>query len=80
VFDQTPASKAGLKAGDIVTHVSGKAAKNADVLQRIIATAPVNQAVDVDLLRGNQPMRVTVVIEEQPASYGIGDGRKGQSN
>jgi serine protease Do len=71
VFDKTPASKAGLKPGDVLTAVAGKAIKNGDALQRIVAGLPIDQAVDVDLLRNGQPMLVTVAIEEQPAEYGV---------
>ncbi len=71
VFNKTPAAKAGLKVGDILTAISGKAIKNGDTLQRLVALAPIDKAVDVDLLRNGQPMRLTVVIEEQPAEYGV---------
>jgi serine protease Do len=71
VFDRTPAAKAGLKVGDIMTAVAGKAVKNADMLQRVVAAMPLDQAADIDVVRDGQPMRLTVVIEEQPAEYGL---------
>lgn len=74
VYEKTPAEKAGLKAGDIVTAISGKAVKDGGALQRIIAVAPIDQAIDVDLVRDGKPVRITLVIEEQPADYGITAG------
>lgn len=71
VFDKTPAAKAGMKSGDILTAVAGKSIKNGDALQRVVAALPIEQAVDVDLLREGKPLRLTVVIEEQPTEYGV---------
>ncbi len=71
VFEKTPAAKAGLQAGDIVTAVAGKAVKDGTALQRIIAGLPVNKAADIDVLRAGKLERLTVVIEEQPTDFGV---------
>ncbi|MBI1831043.1 MAG: trypsin-like peptidase domain-containing protein, partial [Planctomycetes bacterium] len=74
VFDKTPASKAGLQAGDVITALSGKAIKDGNTLQRIVAGLPLDQAVDIDVLRAGKTHRLTVVIEEQPGDYGVTPG------
>jgi serine protease Do len=72
VFEKTPAAKAKLQAGDIITAVAGKAVKDSNTLQRVIASLPIDQAADFDLLRAGKMLRHTVVIEAQPADYGVG--------
>ena len=72
VYDKTHAAKAGLKAGDVVTAIAGKRVKDGYALQRLVAALPLDQAVDVDVLRDSKRVRLTAVIEEQPASYGVG--------
>lgn len=74
VFDKTPASKAGLQAGDIITSISGKSIKDGNVLQRVIASATIDQAIDMDVLRAGRTQRLTVIVEEQPADYGVTPG------
>jgi serine protease Do len=71
VYAGTPAAKAGMKAGDIVTAVHGKSIKDGYALQRVIAGLPIDKAVDIDILRAGKSERLRVVIEEQPANYGI---------
>ena len=75
VFDKTPAAKAGLKAGDIITGISGQAIKDGNTLQRIIAALPIDKAFDFDVVRRDQSLRLTVVIEAQPADYGVSPPR-----
>jgi serine protease Do len=71
VFANTPAAKAGMKAGDIITAISGKAIKDGTELQRVVANLPLDKAFDFDVLRAGKTQRLTVVIEEQPADYGV---------
>ena len=71
VFEKTPAAKAGLQAGDIVTAISGQAVKDGNTLQRIVANLPIDKAADVDIVRAGKMLRLTVVIEAQPADYGV---------
>jgi serine protease Do len=71
VFEKTPAAKAGLKAGDVVTAINGKNVGDGNALQRVVASLPIDKAVDIDVLRAGKTQRLTVVIEEQPADYGV---------
>ena len=74
VFDKTPAEKAGLRPGDIVPAVAGRPVRDGGALQRIVALWPTGKAAEFDLLRDGKAQRVSVVIEEQPASYGVAAG------
>ncbi len=65
----SPAEKAGLKPGDILTSFDGKPVKNIrDLLRRVSAVA-VNAKVEIKFLRDKKEQTVTAVIQEQPADF-----------
>ena len=68
--DKSPAGKAGIVAGDVITTINGKPVKDGRELQRLVADLPLGKPVDVKLLRDTKEMAVQVTIEEQPASFG----------
>jgi serine protease Do len=71
VFPNSPASKAGLQAGDVITAVGGNVVKDGRTLQTAIAGLPLNKAVAVTVLRDGQSREVQVTIEEQPGEFGV---------
>lgn len=65
VLDDSPAQKAGIKAGDIITKINGEAVKDADGgLAALINKTKVGQQVEVTLYRDNQQKTVTVTMEQ----------------
>jgi serine protease Do len=63
--DVTPegaADKAGLKPGDIVLSLNNRLMRNAREFETALYSIPLNQMVDIEVLRGSQmiPARVTV--------------------
>src|SRR5207248_117078 len=70
VFENTPAAKAGLKAGDVITTIGGKAIRDGRVLQNIVADLPLKKPVDVTVLRDGKTQAIPVTIEEQPEEFG----------
>jgi serine protease Do len=72
VFDDTPASKAGLQAGDVITAIGGKAVRDGRALQHLVAVLPLKKAVDVTVLRDGKTQKIPVTIEEQPEEFGAG--------
>jgi serine protease Do len=70
VFDNTPAAKAGLKAGDIVTSIAAQPVKDSKGLQATVARLPIGKEAKVELMRDGQAMTVNVNIEEQPQQFG----------
>ncbi len=57
------ADKAGLKAGDIITAVNGKAVKNAAVLRNRIGMIQPGSAVTLSIIRDGSHMELTAVLK-----------------
>jgi serine protease Do len=58
----SPAAKAGLKAGDIITSIDGSEVKDAKDLSRKIGTLAPQRAVDLQLLRDGKAQTVTLTL------------------
>ncbi len=68
----SPAQKAGLKAGDLLVAFNGKPIKDAnDLVRQVAATAPGSK-VEVKVFRDHQEQTLSVTLEEQPAGVKIG--------
>ena len=68
----SPAEKAGLKPGDIVTAFNGKPVKSIRDLFRDVSETAVNSRVEIRFLRDKKPQTVTATIAEQPAGFTAG--------
>jgi len=68
----SPADKAGLKAGDVVTAFNGKPIATIRDLFRQASSTPVNSKVEIRFLRDKKPQTVTATIAEQPANFSAG--------
>jgi serine protease Do len=81
VFENTPASKAGLKETDVIKSVNGKPATEVKTLQTEIADSAPGTTLHFTILRGGQEKKVDVKVEEQPEEYGsIPDVRRPRGN
>lgn len=66
VVSGSPAEQAGLRQGDIITAVSGKAVSGTDdMLQRVENTKPGTK-VELTVWRNRKTIRVTVTLGERP--------------
>ncbi len=70
VMDGTPAAKAGMKEGDVVTIIGGKAIKDGRELQQRVAELPAGKPVDVVIVRDGKSETLKVTVEEQPQEFG----------
>ncbi|HEY7329923.1 MAG TPA: Do family serine endopeptidase [Gemmataceae bacterium] len=73
VVEGSPAAKAGLKDGDIITSLAGKPVQNGHDLQSAVATLPLNQPVSLTLLRDGERKELNVTVVEQPSKFGLKD-------
>lgn len=65
VGDDSPAAKAGVEVGDVITKVNGVAVKDARDLIRISTALPVGEVVDVHLWRDGKFYVGKVKVEEE---------------
>lgn len=80
VFPDTPAAKAGIKAGDIILSVNGHDINKSSSLPPIIGMTPVGKPVDLLILRQGKQMALSVVVDALPddkQSPNNKPGRKG---
>jgi serine protease Do len=63
VLPDSPAEKAGIKAGDVIISFDGKDIREMNDLPRIVASAEVGKKVPVKVLRENKEETFTVTVE-----------------
>jgi putative serine protease PepD len=64
----SPAAKAGLKVGDVITSFDGKQITSADELTASVSAAKAGEKVTVTVKRGGSTQQVTVTLGVQPSS------------
>jgi Do/DeqQ family serine protease len=67
VVDGSPAEKAGIRTGDVITSVNGQPVKSNGELRNAIGLLRVGDKVEVGFLREGKPMHVTAVIADTTA-------------
>ena len=70
VVASSPAAKAGILQGDVITGFAGSSIKDVRQLQRLVAETPVGKRVEVELYRDGKPIKVfvtTAPAESAPA-------------
>jgi serine protease Do len=71
----SPAEKAGLKGGDVITSVNGAPVKNGDDLVNPIAVAPVGSKVKLTYVRDRAQKETTAVVEDRTRVFPTQAGR-----
>ena len=69
VTSNSPAAKAGLESGDVVTAVNGTSIKNARELTRTIGASAPNSTVKLDILRNGQAKTLEVALGQMPSEH-----------
>jgi len=62
VLAGSPADKAGMRVGDVVTSVNGQPLKSNSELRNAIGLLRVGDRIEIGLVRDGRPLRVTAVI------------------
>jgi putative serine protease PepD len=68
VFADSPASKAGLREGDVVVAIDGKAVRSAADMSKALAARKPGGSVVLDVLDQSGPRRATVSLAKRPAT------------
>lgn len=68
VDKNSAADRAGLKPGDIVTEINGKAVRNADMLRNNMGLLRIGQSVNMKILRENKTLSLTATVAAQDKS------------
>ena len=66
VVPRGPAEKAGLQAGDVITAIDGKKIQEGRDLLRMVLRHGVGERLSLDVRRGAQTKKVTLVTGERP--------------
>ena len=66
VVDNSPASKAGLKEGDIITSIDGEKTLNAGKLFKIVSETPVGKTVKLTYIRNKRTLSTNITMEARP--------------
>ena len=66
VLENSPASKAGLKRGDIILSVDGKKISEMDELPRIIGKLKPNTKVSLSVIRDSKKFKISVILGDIP--------------
>lgn len=66
VFEDSPAAKAGLKVGDVITSLNGERVRTIGELREKIAQSKSQKAVTLGVLRNKSPLTLTVELPPPP--------------
>jgi serine protease Do len=71
VVPGSPASRAGLRAGDVVTRYDGRPVGRSSDLPRVVAETPTGRQVPIEVIRDRRRQTLTVTIArlEEPAPH-----------
>src|SRR5947208_1048614 len=69
VMAGSPAEQAGLQPGDLIRKFDGRDVKNFRALRTLVAEAPLDKQVELQVVRNGKPLTVKTQIKEQPVDY-----------
>jgi serine protease Do len=75
----SPAEKAGLKGGDVITSVNGQAVKTGNDLVNPIAQAPIGSKVKIGYVRDRQTKETSAVVEDRTRVFPNSASRQSDS-
>ncbi len=75
----SPAAKAGIKSGDVITAVNGTPVKDARDLARTIGMMAPDAAVKLDIIRQGSPQTVSVTLAQMPNNQQVASNDTGQN-
>lgn len=76
----SPASRAGLKGGDVITAVNGNPVKTGDDLVNAVTSAPLGSKVEISYVRDRKEGKASVAIESRDEVFSGNSGAKDNSS
>jgi len=73
----SPAAKAGIESGDVITAVNGTPVKDARDLARTIGTMAPDSAVKLDIIRQGEEKTVSLTLAQMPSDQKVADADSG---
>lgn len=70
----SPADKAGVKAGDVITKFDGKEIDNSTALRNRVADTAIDSSAALEVVRDKKPTTLNVKIAEQPKDMNVAAG------
>jgi S1-C subfamily serine protease len=67
VIDNSPAARAGIRVGDVITRVDGVGIQRAHALRWRVSNKGAGRRVKLELKRDGRPVLVDLRLEEQPS-------------
>ncbi|MEH2005798.1 PDZ domain-containing protein, partial [Nostoc sp.] len=64
VVPNSPAASAGIRRGDVILQVDGKAITSAEQLQNVVEDSRLGQVLQVKVQRGNQTQQLSIRTAE----------------
>jgi serine protease Do len=64
VTDDSPAAKAGMKQGDVITEYDGKKVSGSEELPRLVADTPAGREVALTVMRDGKPVKLTAKVSK----------------
>ncbi|HDK37602.1 MAG TPA: trypsin-like serine protease [Thiolapillus brandeum] len=68
VLQGGPADQAGVIPGDIIQRINGETVSSAQAIMNQIATTPPETSMQLNILRGNTPIAVQLIVTERPGN------------
>jgi Do/DeqQ family serine protease len=80
VAADTPASKGGVKEGDVITRMSDRPVRSFSDLEKIVSVTRPGTTIPVEVVRDGRPVRLSVTIMERPSETALLQrlGRQGE--
>lgn len=67
VVDASPAKKAGIEEGDIITKINGQSADSESKIAGAVQKASTGQKIELEIWRDNKLLKIEVTLSELPA-------------